>query len=194
MQCRVHPSDSWDTFQACARFLIASLRRDVPTRSRHLDVATLDLDGSTADPSRLAIKECCRAPPKPDWHVTRREREENRGSSSPQTQLHRPVRPSLEHDLRRSGDYLGDWCATGTTNNRGTEWDWLRFLWDLDTGGGVSTTTIFQIYNVSNPGSWNATGDGTGGSYPAERLRDAADDESVLSEWDYWDDYNGVHR
>lgn len=78
------------------------------------------------------------------------------------------------------GDYVGDWC-TGTLTNRGTEWDWLRFLWDLDTDEGVSTTTIFDIYNTANPNSWNATGDGTGSAYPATRLRDAANTEGVLT-------------
>ena len=91
------------------------------------------------------------------------------------------------------GDYLGDWC-TGTLTNRGTEWDWLRFLWDLDTDAGVSTTTIFDIYDSANPNSWNATGDGTGSAYPATRLRDAANTAGVLTEWDAWDSYNGVER
>lgn len=91
------------------------------------------------------------------------------------------------------GDYLGDWC-TGTLTNRGTEWDWLRFLWDLDTDAGASTTTIFDIYNTANPNSWNATGDSTGSAYPATRLRAAANTEGVLTEWDTWDNYNGVER
>lgn len=90
-------------------------------------------------------------------------------------------------------DYLGSWCS-GYLVNRGTEWDWLRFLWDLDTDEGVATTTIFDIYVSSDPDSWTATGSGSGGSYPAARLRSAASTEGVLTEWDDWDNYNGVHR
>ena len=90
-------------------------------------------------------------------------------------------------------DYLGNWCD-GTLGNRGTEWDWLRFLWDLDTDEGVTTTTIFDIYDSSNPGSWTVRGTGSGGSYPSARLRAAADTEGVLAEWDAWDNTNGVHR
>ncbi|MFZ5479044.1 MAG: hypothetical protein ACOZNI_19895 [Myxococcota bacterium] len=90
-------------------------------------------------------------------------------------------------------DYLGDTC-TGTLTNRGTEYDWLRFLWDLDTNGGVSTTTIFQIYENAYPHTWVAYGDSTGSGYPSSRLRNGADAAGVLTEWDAWDNYNGVHR
>lgn len=92
-----------------------------------------------------------------------------------------------------SFDYLGDLCS-GTLTNRAVEWDYLRFFWDLDTDQSVSTTTIFEIWDDSDPESWNATGDGTGSGYPSYELRNAANTNSVLTEWDNEDDDNGVHR
>lgn len=90
-------------------------------------------------------------------------------------------------------DYLGDWC-TGTLTNRATEWDWLRFLWDLDTDEGVTTEQIFEIWAGAYPHTWVAYGDATGSGYPASRLRDAADARGLLTAWDAWDNENGVQR
>lgn len=90
-------------------------------------------------------------------------------------------------------DYLGDSCI-GTITNRGVEYDWLRFWWDLTTDEGVYFTDCGHIWDRANPWSWNATGDSTGLNYPATRLRDAADTEGFLTEWDAKDNFNGVHR
>ncbi|HAM21161.1 MAG TPA: hypothetical protein DCQ04_02605 [Actinobacteria bacterium] len=92
-----------------------------------------------------------------------------------------------------NADYLGDWC-TGTLTNRAVEWDWLRFFWDLDTDQSVTTTTIFEIWDDANPNSWNSTGDSTGSNYPSTRMRDAANTNGVLTEWDNEDNTNGVQR
>lgn len=97
-----------------------------------------------------------------------------------------------------TGDYFGDLC-TGTSANRGVEYDWLRMFWDLDNVEGLSTTTIFNIWDESDPDSWNATGDGANWTclttnYPSGRLACAASDLSVYSSWtNQWDD-NGAHR
>lgn len=90
-------------------------------------------------------------------------------------------------------DYLGDWC-NGTLTNRGTEYDWLRFWWDFTTDQDVYFTQCADIWDTADPNDWNATGSGTGSDYPSSRLRDAADTEGYLTEWDAEDNLNGVHR
>lgn len=108
-------------------------------------------------------------------------------------------------------DYLGHQCS-GTLTNRATEYDWLRFFWDLDYDQGLSTTTIYTIWDWANSDNWHASGDGwdtyststpcsiwTGSAYmppswPSGRLRCAADTAGYLTEWDAEDAANGVHR
>ena len=100
-------------------------------------------------------------------------------------------------------DYVEESCEQlypgGTLGNRSTELDWMRFFWDLDHDQGVATTKIFDIWDASNPESWNATGWGssyTCGStdWPSGRLQCAADTEGVLSEWTAESVVNGVSR
>lgn len=102
-------------------------------------------------------------------------------------------------------DYLGVKC-NGILENRGTEYDWLRFFWDLDTDQGVSTTSIYEIWNAANPHTWNSTGNGYDNytdtspcvtpvpSYPTGRLRCAAFNSGHLTAWDGEDTFNGVYR
>lgn len=98
-------------------------------------------------------------------------------------------------------DHYGNECDVSTINNKGTEYDWLRFWWDLHTDQSVSNNIIKNIWNDANPNNWNANGSGSSidscspvGNEPAERLRCAAQTNSVLAEWDLEDNYNGVHR
>lgn len=80
--------------------------------------------------------------------------------------------PSAGVDLN---DYLGDFClTTGHSNNRGTEYDWLRHLWDLSTDYGYSPDCLFSLWDEADPHNWNATGNSTGNNYPEERMHDAA--------------------
>lgn len=100
-------------------------------------------------------------------------------------------------------DYLGNQCS-GTLTNRATEYDWLRFFWDLDYDQGVTTTSIYRIWDDADSDDWNATGNGADTddatpctptpSYPSGRLRCAADLNGHLTAWDNEDNYNGVHR
>ena len=64
-----------------------------------------------------------------------------------------------------SGDYLGDQCSAGGTWNRGSEYDWLRFLWDLDTdtdtGTTIHTTQIADLWDDANPHTWRSGDSGT---------------------------------
>lgn len=97
-----------------------------------------------------------------------------------------------------AGDYVYQMCSP-FLSNRGTEYDWLRFFWDLRTDGAVSTGDIFDIWAAAGPDAWKESGAGSDSTcatsdYPATRLRCAAEDLGFGSEWDDYDDYNGVHR
>lgn len=93
------------------------------------------------------------------------------------------------------GDYLDDLCTVA--NNRAVEYDWLRFWWDLVSTEAVSTATVGQIWDDAEPHSWVAQDPSPPAGFlkkPAYRLRQAADANGVLTEWDNQDDANGVHR
>ncbi len=91
--------------------------------------------------------------------------------------------------------YLGDYClATGQSNNRATQYDWMRFLWDLSTDQGLSSIEILNIWDGANAQSWTTSGNGTGAGYPATELRNSANALGLLTEWDNEDNLNGVHR
>lgn len=108
--------------------------------------------------------------------------------------------------LAPAADYLGDMCTDGSTacdnaadgncDNRGTEYDWLRFFWDADATLGVSTTDIYRIVDEADPDTWNDDDVGTAANDPAQRIHDAASTVlgSGVSAWDFYAIYDGVHR
>ncbi len=68
-------------------------------------------------------------------------------------------------------DFTGDYClASGPTTNRGTQYDWIRFFWDLETDQGMSTEEIFTVWDGADPHSWTASGSGSGAGFPAYEL------------------------
>lgn len=90
-------------------------------------------------------------------------------------------------DCEVGGDYLGTHCDAPLTN-RSTEYDWLRFLWDLHTNEGETFTNITDILDRANPRNWTE-------ATVYDRLRDAAIVEGVsASAWDDIAAYNGVTR
>jgi hypothetical protein len=94
-----------------------------------------------------------------------------------------------------AGDYLDDLCTVA--DNRAVEYDWLRFWWDLVSTEAVSTATVGQIWDDAEPHSWVAQDPSPPVGFlkkPAYRLRQAADTNGVLTEWDNQDEANGVHR
>jgi hypothetical protein len=97
-----------------------------------------------------------------------------------------------------NNDYLGDYCiSSGASQNRGTEYDWLRHLWDLHTSYDVSPEDVYEIWDRANPNSWTINGVGAGSGYPATRMSDAAFDVGGTTLQDDYDDcagYNGTHR
>ena len=89
--------------------------------------------------------------------------------------------------------YLEDYCHH-PWGNRAVEWDWLRFLWRLDTEEGLSTADIFDIYDLAGPDTWNATDGGDPADMPTQRMRDAATLLLLGGAWNNQDDINGVHH
>lgn len=43
----------------------------------------------------------------------------------------------------------------GTLLNRGTEYDWLRFWWDMLTDEGIGVGELANIYDRMDPRSWD---------------------------------------
>ncbi|MCB9670167.1 MAG: hypothetical protein H6736_17480 [Alphaproteobacteria bacterium] len=91
-----------------------------------------------------------------------------------------------------AGDYLADQCAT-PYGNRGTEYDWLRFWWDIDTDGGLSTTDIADIWDLADPYAWRPTDSGTA-PLPRLEIQQAFTDAGFQQAWTSWAPYNGVDQ
>jgi hypothetical protein len=94
-------------------------------------------------------------------------------------------------------DYLGDYCAAGTTDDRGTELDWLRFFWDLDRssagGEAMDFADLVDLYADAQSFDWPT--DPNDPSYVSARelLFDAFDAAGFASEWAA-QDHNGIDR
>jgi hypothetical protein len=79
-------------------------------------------------------------------------------------------------------DYLSDMVDAadpagcgGTKVNRGTEYDWMRFFWDMRTDEGVVLSTLVDLYDDMNPHTWDENGGTTTTSDdPTARLSSAA--------------------
>lgn len=57
-------------------------------------------------------------------------------------------------------DYLGDYClGSGVIWNRGTQYDWIRFFWDLDTEHSLGASDIFNLWDDANPHNWSTSSD-----------------------------------
>jgi hypothetical protein len=77
----------------------------------------------------------------------------------------------LEH-LVNAADSAG--CA-GTLDNRGTQFDWLRYFWDMLTDEGLEPEEILDIWDAADPHTWNSTDLGSAGNDPIARIEAAAD-------------------
>lgn len=88
-------------------------------------------------------------------------------------------------------DYLGDYCNIGTTTDRGTELDWLRFFFDLDRtssgGESMNVADILDLYADADPYDWDTS---TSARPALFNAFDAADEEG------HWNnqDHNGIFR
>lgn len=84
-------------------------------------------------------------------------------------------------------DYHGDVC--GGASDKGVEYDWLRFAWDLVTDEGIPVEDILTIWDTANPDTWNTDGTGV-----AEAMSAAAATVGWGSEYDTWSSFNGTDR
>lgn len=108
-----------------------------------------------------------------------------------------------EQDDWMDRDYLVEGCYAregGELDNRGTEFDWLRFWWDFDTDQSRTFDNAVDIWGASDPECWylddttSCPGSCTSCEAPATALRAAANSLGLLAPWDAEDDINGVHR
>ncbi|MEZ4240399.1 MAG: hypothetical protein R3F59_30445, partial [Myxococcota bacterium] len=95
-------------------------------------------------------------------------------------------------------DYLGDYClATGASDNRATQYDYMRFFWDLHTKSpSLTFDQIAEVWDGSDPQSWakNGTPDNTTAGNPAYELVQAATALGYDTTWTTYDSLNGVQR
>jgi hypothetical protein len=101
-------------------------------------------------------------------------------------------------------DYVGTDCdaVIGSCSlhncNRGTEYDWRKFLWHLDADLGFSPDDFGDIYEEArvNGGGYASTGAGTGAGYPGYELQQAAYRLDVTWGWLWGTNYGsyGVYR
>jgi len=81
-------------------------------------------------------------------------------------------------------DHFGNECNASTTDNRGVEYDWLRFWWHMRTRQGVGFRDCMDIWDGADPKNWNKNDIGSGANDPAERLDWSASQEGFGTEWD----------
>jgi len=95
---------------------------------------------------------------------------------------------SADHSV----DRLGDFCATDR-ENRGTEWAWMQFFWDLDTEQALSFSQVAAVFDRADPRNWRKDDSGLN-KRPWARVEDAADDLGILAEVTSEGSSNGVDR
>ncbi|MBX2804195.1 MAG: hypothetical protein KTR31_41425 [Myxococcales bacterium] len=92
-------------------------------------------------------------------------------------------------------DFMGDYC--GTTPNRATEFDWMKFFWDADTDGGLTMAKLFTLWDEADPHDWEAGPNLnlSDDDYPMKRLEAAFQAHAATAPaWDDHAERNGVTR
>lgn len=91
-------------------------------------------------------------------------------------------------------DYYSANCITDGGHNRGTELDWLEFLWHLDTADSLAPEDFGTIYAYArNNYIWLETGNGSGAGYPATDLLSAANYLNSATWGADWADSEGTY-
>ncbi|MEQ1504472.1 MAG: hypothetical protein ABMB14_19695 [Myxococcota bacterium] len=57
-------------------------------------------------------------------------------------------------------NYYADVCVSPPVDDRGTEYDWLRFFWDLSTDEGLTFGDVASVWDAANPKNWDKNGGG----------------------------------
>lgn len=96
-------------------------------------------------------------------------------------------------------EYVDNFCDAGSAEcflhancNRGTEFQWVQFLWKLDTAEAMGPEPFGDIYADAhlNGGGYASTGNGYGSGYPAHELLQAAirlNSATWGADWNTWD-------
>lgn len=77
--------------------------------------------------------------------------------------------------------------------NRSTEYDWMRYLWEMVTVQGLAIDDIWDIWVEADPATWSANDGGSAGDFPIERWEDAADLLGFSTEHDNAEDHGLTH-
>jgi hypothetical protein len=81
-------------------------------------------------------------------------------------------------NLVTDGDWLEDVIAagycTGPLANRSSQYDWLRFAWDMVTVQGVPMSDFWNIWDEADPWDWNEADVGAAADMPNARMEAAA--------------------
>ena len=90
-------------------------------------------------------------------------------------------------------NYLEKECVMSSYENRGVEYDWLRFWWDLLNEEGLTYDDALDIWATAEPNEWNANDDeGPHITDPGPQLYYAADTLGIGTEWILWATFHGV--
>lgn len=93
-------------------------------------------------------------------------------------------------------DYYGDVPCSNSGANKGTEYDWMRFSWDMLSDEGLTWADMMSIWVAADPDTWWDSGDNYGNlhvDFPSQRIKDAADNLSFGAAYDDQAS-NGVDR
>lgn len=100
--------------------------------------------------------------------------------------------------------YLEEFCGDDDILvNRGTEYDYLRTLWDLHSDDGLTFAQLMDVFvdakcaggttpSGATVPAWNGTGDAVSSDNPYPRLRTSAVLNGWGSVWDAEASYNGI--
>jgi hypothetical protein len=112
------------------------------------------------------------------------------------------VDPAFVSDLSLPNITAHDWvsdvvnagmCA-GPTTNRGTQYDWLRYFWDMVTDENVALDSLADVYDSMDPRSWDTNGStATATDDPVSRLVNAVTALGLLNQHNN-QAFNGVNH
>lgn len=92
-------------------------------------------------------------------------------------------------DLIAAADYddVDDTGCVGTHLNRSTDYDWLRWGWDMVTVQDVAVQALWDVWAAASPSDWNATDAGATEDLPIARIYgavQATNNQSMIDAFD----------
>jgi hypothetical protein len=80
----------------------------------------------------------------------------------------------LEDLITLDDDNTDGFQCQGQITNRSSEYDWMRYLWDMTTIQAVPISGIWSIWAGADPASWNTDDSGMVADFPKNRMEDSA--------------------